>query len=104
MKMFNFENRYVGDAIDGVYYSLRRPKHFMVKFNGFGISRSILDELIKLEVRTVQINYLGHKGVILYSCPIQKFLDSEKTFKFRKDNIDDLQLFVGIDEMNIIKE
>ena len=104
MKIFNFENKYVGDIIDGIYYSQRTPKHFMIKFNGFGISKSILDELKKNDVRTVQINYLGHKGVILYSCSSQKFYNSEKTFIFRKNDINDLQLFVSIDDMSVIKE
>ena len=104
MKIFNFENKYVGDAIDETYYSQRRPKHFMIKYNGFGISESILKQLKELEVRTVQINYLGHRGVILYSCPIQKFLNSDKTFRFRKNNINDMQFFVDIEDMNVIKE
>ena len=42
---------------DGVYISHRTPRHFFIKFNGFGLSCSILDELRHKKATKIIILY-----------------------------------------------
>jgi len=75
------------------YYSTRKPEHFMVKYQGFGISQKVLDFLTRHECETVKIRYLGVKGQKEYTYKLSDFLNSEKTHTFEGE---DLQKFVSI--------
>ncbi len=103
-QIFNFKNQQIGNVIERVFYSTRRPEHFMVKFNGFGISETILEQLKELNVESIQINYLGKKGVEIFKCKLDKYLNSNQTFTFETNEIEDLQKFVDIDDMKMKKE
>jgi len=102
--IYNFKNQQIGNVIERVFYSTRRPEHFMVKFNGFGISESILEQLKELDVKIIQINYIGKKGVEIFKCELDKYLNSKHIFTFEIGEIEDLQKFVDIDDMKMKKE
>ena len=99
VKIYNFRKQHVGDVVEDTYYSVRKPQHYMVKFNGFGISDSILEELKILGVKTIQINYIGRNGVKLFTCDINKYLNTNKLFTFKEGKMEDLQKFVGVEDM-----
>ena len=78
------------------YRKILHPKHFMIKYKGFGISYDILKKLEKCECHLIQIIYMGKNGrKILYST-LKQWLDSNKTFNF---NGADLQHFVSMCDM-----
>ena len=93
------KNKIVGRLEGYTYYSLRKPEHFMVMFQGFGISQKVLDALLKFNCEVISIQYVGKKGTIIYECSINKFLESNKTFTFEDD---DLQKFVSVGDMTKI--
>ena len=77
------------------YISDRTKKHFMIKYQGFGISQDVLDKLIKMNVKEVIINYhdVDHH---VYKCTIDQYINSKKTHTFEEN---DLQKFVSVKDM-----
>lgn len=84
------------------FYTLRQPNHFMRQYQGFGISESVLNQLKERGVKTIAIKYIG-KTTIFYSCPLEKFLNSNKTYTYsnfdRTGGVEDKQYFVSTRDM-----
>jgi hypothetical protein len=97
------ENKYYGEILinkSGKKYYLKhcKPEHFMIKYQGFGISQSVLDTLVKQNVEFVYIIYEG-KSVCEYLCLTEQFLQSKKTHIFLDV---DLQKFVSTKDMRLV--
>lgn len=90
------EGKKVGELINSVYYTNRLPNHFMKKFQGFGISEEVLEQLHALNCTHVRITYQGARGVKVYHCPLRYFLISIKEHYYEGG---DLQKFVSIKDM-----
>lgn len=84
------------DDVTKTYTTHRQPEHYMIKFQGHGISQSIIDRLINLGCETIIILYHGKTGERRYKCSIDKFAKSIKTHNF---NGTDLQKFVSTKDM-----
>lgn len=97
----HIRDKIVGDIIQDTYYTQRNINHFMFIYQGFGISKIILDILKEKNTKFVQIDYYGEKGLIRYRCLVQQFLDSEKKHIYHGT---DLQFFVSVRDMEIIKK
>jgi len=86
----------VDDAIIIRYESHRTDKHLMRKFDdGVGISKKVLDALVKHRVTHIIINYDGErhpKGV--YHYPLTSFLRARQ----KHDEDGDVQHFVPLGE------
>jgi len=98
-----------GDISGDVYYTERKPNHFMRKFQGFGISQSVLDKLKEKGVKSVIIKYYRENGgITFFKCEAEKFYISKKSHPYEnKDRITieiDWQRFVSYKDMDIIVE
>jgi hypothetical protein len=63
----------LGTIENGIYISVRKPQHFFIKYNGFGLTENLL-EYIKQEGAThVKIRYLGKKGEEIWLTPVENF-------------------------------
>jgi len=89
----------VGRFEGNTYFTVRKPEHFMRIYQGFGISNKVLKALYNLECKKVSIRYGGVKGVIIYECSLNQFIESTKTFTFEED---DYQKFVSTKDMTAI--
>lgn len=98
---FKKNNKIVGHTIGDTYFSDRRSEHFMIKFQGFGVSDDILNELVKLKVKFIRINYFGVKGTIHYLTSLSKFVNSDKINIDVRNGEKDLQRFVSIRDMGV---
>ena len=90
------KDKIVGRLEGYTYYTMRKPEHFMVMYQGFGMSQKVLDVIYNLGCEVVSIKYVGKTGTIVYECSITKFLESNKTFTFEDD---DFQKFVSVGDM-----
>lgn len=99
MKAIFVDDKLVGDVDHetNTYVTTRKPEHFMIKYNGFGISESVLGELLEEGVKNIKIIYFG-KEKIMYSVPIGSYMKSVKTFDFNGDH----QYFVSISDMDVV--
>jgi len=102
-----FFGKPVGRVINGVYIIDKAPEHFMRKFNGFGISNSLIEgELIPKGVRTVRMIYSGKQGVQVFESELQQFIESDREWdnRFLDDGkeIHDIQKFMDITKMRRI--
>lgn len=78
------------------YQKVCEPEHYMIKFQGFGISESILQELQEEGVKIIRIIYMGKIETRVYITSVIEFTKSLKTHNF---NGNDLQYFVSIKDM-----
>jgi len=86
-----YHQRMVGNIKNNIFYTTRKKEHYMVKYQGFGISKAVLDYLDNEGIMLIHIIYEGKRGVKEYECGIGKFLDSQQHHVFQDD---DLQHFV----------
>jgi len=102
ISLYNKKQQKVGELIDNVYYSNRRPEHFMIMHKGFGISLSILERLKGLGCLHICLIYENKKGeIIKYKCPFMDYINSDLTYI---DVEEDLQKFVPVSRMNKVNE
>lgn len=96
MEIYNKQQKKVGELRDGIYYTPRKKEHFMIIFQGFGISEDILKILKRMGCIGVCIIYNGEKRE-KYVCDLKEFINSKKSFNFEGN---DLQKFVSVKDMN----
>jgi hypothetical protein len=99
----NPQGQEVGRLIDDVYYTIRKKSGYMIKFGGFGISKNILDELIRCGCHTIIINYLGVKKVIRLKSDMIQWKESPLFIEDKGMGKNDLQIFVPRKDMELIK-
>jgi len=87
----------VGVVTDTVYLKKCKKEHFMVKYNGFGISNKVLDKLKEIGVETVAIVYNGVRGEKRYSSKLSDWLNSLKGSEYQGDK----QSFLSLNEMKL---
>lgn len=81
----------------GHYVKRVSARHYMIKYQGFGVSCSVLGELVDKGVPYVLHIYLKTNGDEKYLLTsVKKFLESDKEFTFDKD---DRQKFVSEKDM-----
>ena len=61
-------NTVVGEIRENTYITYRKPEHFFKLFQGFGISTSVLEELICQDISDIVIVYLGEENRRFKSC------------------------------------
>ena len=101
VKGTHIQNKKGGTIVGDTYYTQRKQNHFMIMYQGFGISINIFPMLLEDGVKFVQIEYFGAKGIIKYRCPLKMFIESEKRWTY---NEEDVQKFVSASDMEIIKQ
>lgn len=100
MEIYRADGKKVGSLIGDTYYSPRNKTHFMIKFQGFGISEKILyKDLRANDCTTVIIDYDGTNGKVRYKCSLNLFIESNK---IHIDKENDIQRFVSIKDMEKI--
>jgi len=76
----NYKDEVVGHIIGNKFVTERRPEHYFRIFQGFGISKEILERLIASKVIVIELVYHGKTGnKILHSSP-QYWLMNGKSF------------------------
>ena len=84
------------------YKSERNPEHFMRLYQGFGISESVLSQLIG-KVEDVLIIYTAqNKKKHRYISKLSQFLKSDKVYDNKEGGILDPQRFVSVKDMKEI--
>lgn len=76
-----------------VYQKVVEPNHFMIKFQGFGISKYVINKLIEKDVKFIIIVYIGEKKTRKYLFSLKQYVDSELVHVFQDK---DIQKFVNI--------
>jgi hypothetical protein len=89
----------VGFIKDKIFYTYRRPEHFMRKYGGFGISVKILNQLIERNIKDIIFIYEGKKEKSMFATTTMKILglgivEWDYTFGF-----EDKQYFIPLSEM-----
>ena len=83
-----FKGRYVKDV---------NKDHFMIKFNGFGVSEGVLQELKQMNINQILTIYNKVDGTKeYYLTSLNRYLESNLTHTF---NETDLQKFVPLKDM-----
>ena len=100
MDIKNKRGQIVGTVVNGVYFTNRKPIHFMRKYQGFGISQEIIDTLTSKGCNKVHINYISPRGMIKYECPLSEWKKSVLTFNFEGE---DMQYFVPVRKMVVVQ-
>lgn len=98
-KEINVEGKWAGDINGEVYTSVRSLKHYMRKFQGFGISLEIIKDLFSKGVTTIIIVYNGKTGTKYLKSNISQWTSSTKT---HNNMGNDLQYFVSECDMELI--
>ena len=105
IREIKFFGKPVGRVINGVYIVDKTPAHFMRKFNGFGLSSSIIEvDLLPKGVRTIRMIYAGKMGTQVFESDIHQFIESDREWDnvFRDDQgneVHDVQKFVPLEKM-----
>ena len=94
-------DKITGRVIDGIYITHRKPEHFMRKYQGFGVSKEILDKLEKDGVNTIMIVYHGIKAVITREFNLKTYLNSTMTYNYQDK---DMQHFVKFKDGVLVDE
>jgi hypothetical protein len=68
------------------------PKHFFVKFNGFGVTKDYFDRLVKnnSSIKNVVIIYKGKKTIV-YKSKVVDWVENASVFEYG----DDVQLILS---------
>jgi hypothetical protein len=82
------------------FLTQKEPKHFFRKYCGFGLSVSVLQELLENNIHNILIQYNGKRGRVFYLTTIKKFIESPKRYTYK--GIDE-QVFVSVYDMKILK-
>ena len=91
----------IGSIIGDTYYSERTEQHLMRMFNGFGVSEKLLFHLFNSNIQDIVIIYkFDGKN---YRAKVNDFISSKKKYIFIDANGEDLQKFLSIEEMEIVK-
>jgi hypothetical protein len=77
------------------YYTARAPKHYMVKFKGYGISDSVIQTLRRENVQVILIGYVAKDYMRYYMSDLRQWVQSTKKFTFCGDE----QSFLSTPEM-----
>ena len=90
------------DTGEYVYESVRTPKHFMRKYNGFGLSTAIASDILfgrykDYNIKKIIIIYLGEKYNEIWEGTIKQFNDKEP-----KNENCDWQHFVPLTELKLL--
>ncbi len=83
------------------YYVHRVPSvHFFRKFQGYGISRAILEQLQLYGIETVSLFEVGRTGTRRYGIRVERFFNRKPLLEHRNElEPKEWQLFVKLDEM-----
>jgi hypothetical protein len=81
-----------------VYIREVTEKHFMKKYQGFGLSTSVMPLMDK--EKEIVFVYKGRHGTTTYIAKVKQFMESKQEWQ---NTGEDLQKFVSIREMQIVK-
>ena len=99
---FYLNDKFVGLARGSVYVTRRRKEHFFRKFNGFGISKSILEWLNRNGIYKVLIIYENEdKSEVLLKSDITQWIYSGIEWVDSSNGFADVQLVLPVLEMEI---
>jgi len=105
------KDKIFGEIIGNVYetwrYNDEKKHHFFRKYQGFGISKKVLEHLNLAGVKIVRIIFMGAKKTI-YVTPLESFINSNKKWTFedkfnRFGGQPDEQLFVSAKDMQVVE-
>lgn len=92
------------------YHSFRTEKHFFRKFNGFGVSWSVLTYLqaladkFKCEKVNIFIHFKKDNEETIYFAPAFKFFKSEKSYTDDTSKVGDFQKILSLDEFTRVEK
>lgn len=79
----------------GIFRRRVKPQHFFIKYQGFGISESVLKRLYSWNAKKLILEYRGNKQ----RCDYHATLDQYLTSTLFHDNNGDVQKFVRLRDM-----
>jgi hypothetical protein len=97
---YNPKEQAVGYLEDGIYY--KNTSHFMVMYQGYGISDDIIEKLIIDGCKFVHLTYTGKRGDKLLKSNISQWIDNPQTFLDTSMGFKDPQTFVSEIDMELI--
>ena len=96
--------RVLGEVVSGkTYWTSRSAQHFFVKFNGFGISESVLEELLNYGIQYIVFDYFGKEGRSAYRIGIYAFIKHSDKYIDDSWGRPDLQYVCALKHMVKIK-
>ena len=95
----------LGKVVSNTYFTRRATQHYFVKYQGFGVSVNVIEELLELGVKWVVFEYYGKEGVKYYRIPLVRFVKEsdewvDDTFAWKKP---DRQFICSTKHMEVIK-
>ena len=95
--------RILGEIIGKVYFTPRSVQHFSVKFQGFGLSEGVIEELLALGVHFVVFDYFGKLGRTTYRCELLDLVVNGELWVDESWGKPDKQLVMPIKRMEVLK-
>ena len=89
----------VGFVKNGIFYTYRKPEHFMRKFSGFGISSKIIAELLKRKINDIVFLYDGVREKTAFKVSLSKIIELGITETDYTFGFEDRQYFIPVKEM-----
>lgn len=91
-----YKGRNVGVIVGDTFETIRKPEHYMRKYQGFGISEKVLMYLERVRIEKIRIIYEGKRGRKVYNPTVTQFKHSKLV---QVDGVDDRQFFVPEKEL-----
>lgn len=91
MTTIYYGNRAIG-AVEGRVFSksVKRSKHLFRKLNAYGISQSVINELIEKKVETIKVTDV--EGRVVYEVSLVDFIKNATPMQY-----EDMQLFLPLE-------
>jgi len=92
-----------GFVLSHTYFTVRKPQHFFRIYRGFGISKAILADLYKRDVKDIVFEYHGIQNVTQYRINLTDFLLHGTDYNDETSAEDDEQIVCPITAMKLVR-
>ncbi|MDX1699759.1 MAG: hypothetical protein R3250_04025 [Melioribacteraceae bacterium] len=85
MKPVQYQGKLIGRTDNITYFTDRKPEHYFIKFNGFGISTQVLQALNGAEVKRIELTYKGTQGMQIWETTLKDFFEFGQQYNDKGD-------------------
>ena len=98
-KIFSINGRVLGEVICKTLFKRVAPQHFFIRFQGFGISKTVLDQVYELGVEWIVFEYHNKENKSVYRIKLLDFVSRGIEWTDNSWNKPDKQIVCPLSEM-----